>query len=140
MSSGGEKETETGCICTGEKTFTGEIQRKQTRVKVKIRSISAERCRYHFWTRCPEVEKIQRSIRKQMLLDRMSKSPREQKPERSLKAILCSRTALLRRKPERSRVEKLPAMTTATGTPIIRHRKGQVSKAGDKEPGASKAI
>ena len=75
-------------------------------------------------------KKYKRSIRKQMLLDRMSKSPREQKPERSLKAILCSRTALLRRKPERSRVEKLPAMTTATGTPIIRHRKRAGIKGG----------
>ena len=42
-----------------------------------------------------------------MLLDRMSKSPREQKPERSLKSDFMHRTALLRRKPERSRVKKI---------------------------------
>lgn len=36
----------------------------------------------------------------------------------------------LRRKPERSRVEKLPAETTATGTPIIRHRKRAGIKGG----------
>lgn len=140
MSSGGEKETETGCICTGEKTFTGEIPKKANEGKGK--KSAAYQPRDADTTSGHDVQRSKntRSIRKQMLLDRMSKSPREQKPERSLKAILCSRTALLRRKPERSRVEKLPAMTTATGTPIIRHRKGQVSKAGDKEPGASKAI
>lgn len=43
-----------------KKPLPEKFQRKQTRVKVKIRSISAERCRYHFWTRCPEVEKYKK--------------------------------------------------------------------------------
>ena len=130
MSSGGEKETETGCICTGEKTLPEKFQRKQTRVKVKNPQHISREMQIPLLDTMSRGRKIQRSIRKQMLLDRMSKSPREQKPERSLKAILCSRTALLRRKPERSRVEKLPAMTTATGTPIIRHRKRAGIKGG----------
>ena len=130
MSSGGEKETETGCICTGEKNLPEKFQRKQTRVKVKNPQHISREMQIPLLDTMSRGRKIQRSIRKRMLLDRMSKSPREQKPERSLKAILCSRTALLRRKPERSRVEKLPAMTTATGTPIIRHRKRAGIKGG----------
>lgn len=105
MSSGGEKETETGCICTGEKTFTGEIPKKANEGKGKNPQHISREMQIPLLDTMSRGRKIQRSIRKQMLLDRMSKSPREQKPERSLKAILCSRTALLRRKPERSRVE-----------------------------------
>ena len=125
-----KKKQKPAAFAQEKKTFTGEIPKKANEGKGK--KSAAYQPRDADTTSGHDVQrsKIQRSIRKQMLLDRMSKSPREQKPERSLKAILCSRTALLRRKPERSRVEKLPAMTTATGTPIIRHRKRAGIKGG----------
>ena len=52
-----EKRKRNRLHCTGEKTFTGEIPKKANEGKGKNPQISAERCRYHFWTRCPEVEK-----------------------------------------------------------------------------------
>lgn len=125
-----KKKQKPAAFAQEKKTFTGEIPKKANEGKGK--KSAAYQPRDADTTSGHDVQRSKntRSIRKQMLLDRMSKSPREQKPERSLKAILCSRTALLRRKPERSRVEKLPAMTTATGTPIIRHRKRAGIKGG----------
>lgn len=125
-----KKKQKPAAFAQEKKTFTGEIPKKANEGKGK--KSAAYQPRDADTTSGHDVQRSKntRSIRKQMLLDRMSKSPREQKPERSLKAILCSRTALLRRKPERSRVEKLPAMTTATGTPIIRHTKRAGIKGG----------
>ena len=122
-----KKKQKPAAFAQEKKTFTGEIPKKANEGKGK--KSAAYQPRDADTTSGHDVQRS-KNIRKQMLLDRMSKSPREQKPERSLKAILCSRTALLRRKPERSRVEKLPAMTTATGTPIIRHRKRAGIKGG----------
>ena len=75
--------------------------------------------------------KIQRSIRKQMLLDRMSKSPRVQKPEISRGVTLYSRTALLQRKQKKN----IPAMITAAGTPIISRRRKAGIKGGNIKAG-----
>lgn len=125
-----KKKQKPAAFAQEKKTFTGEIPKKANEGKGKNPQHISREMQIPLLDTMSRGRKIQRSIRKQMLLDRMSKSPREQKPERSLKAILCSRTALLRRKPERSRVEKLPAMTTATGTPIIRHRKRAGIKGG----------
>ena len=49
---------------------------------------------------------------------------------RSPNVILHSRTALFRRKQERNRAKNIPATITATGTPIIRHRKRAGIKGG----------
>ena len=131
MSSGGEKRNRNRLhLHRRKKPLPEKFQRKQTRVKVKNPQHISREMQIPLLDTMSRGRKIQRSIRKQMLLDRMSKSPREQKPEISPKVILYSRTALLLRKPERSRVEKLPAMTTATGTPIIRHRKRAGIKGG----------
>ena len=107
-----------------------KFQRKQVRVKVKNPQHISREMQIPLLDMMSRGRKIQRSIRKQMLLDRMSKSPREQKPERSPNVILCSRTAVLRRKPERNRVRNIPAKITATGTSIIRYRKKAGIKGG----------
>ncbi len=95
MSSGGEKRNRNRLhLHRRKKPLPEKFQRKQTRVKVKNPQHISREMQIPLLDTMSRGRKIQRSIRKQMLLDRMSKSPREQKPERSLKAILCSRTAL----------------------------------------------
>ena len=85
MSSGGEKKQKPAAFAQEKKTFTGEIPKKANEGKGKKSAAYQPRDADTTLDTMSRGRKIQRSIRKQMLLDRMSKSPREQKPERSLK-------------------------------------------------------
>ena len=120
-----KKKQKPAAFAQEKKTFTGEIPKKANEGKGKKSAAyqprDADTTSGHDVQRSKNTKKYQKAD---------ASGQNVQKSERSLKAILCSRTALLRRKPERSRVEKLPAMTTATGTPIIRHRKRAGIKGG----------
>lgn len=125
-----KKKQKSAAFAQEKNTFTGEIPKKANEGKGK--KSAAYQPRDADTTSGHDVQRSKntRSIRKQMLLDRMSKSPRGQKPEKSPKVILCSRTVRLRRKPERNKAKNISAKITATGTPIIRHRKKAGIKGG----------
>ena len=125
-----KKKQKPAAFAQEKKTFTGEIPKKANEGKGKNPQHISREMQIPLLDTMSRGRKIQRSIRKQMLLDRMSKSPRGQKPEKSPKVILCSRTVRLRRKPERNKAKNISAKITATGTPIIRHRKKAGIKGG----------
>lgn len=125
-----KKKQKSAAFAQEKNTFTGEIPKKANEGKGKNPQHISREMQIPLLDTMSRGRKIQRSIRKQMLLDRMSKSPRGQKPEKSPKVILCSRTVRLRRKPERNKAKNISAKITATGTPIIRHRKKAGIKGG----------